>query len=489
MVAQVHGFLGGAGAICYALGSFLEATLANAPQSEKLERGLGLKEATALNMIDMVGIGPFVVIPLVIKAMGGPQCLLAWLAGALLALLDGFVWAELGAAMPQAGGSYVFLREAYGPGRWGRLMSFLFVWQTLIQAPLVMASGAIGFAQYFSYLYPRMGRFGEAMMKLGPYGQKAVSGGVILILIFLLYRRISTIGKISLLLWAGVMGTIVWLIWGGLTHFDAKLAFTYPAGAWDLSWVFFAGLGAATVNTIYTYWGYYNVCHLGGEIKQPERNIPRGIFFSILGIAALYLAMQTSILGVLPWRQAAESPFVVSAFFERLYGSGAASLATLLILWVAFASLFSVILGYSRVPYAAAVDGNFFSVFGRVHPTKHFPHISLLTLGAAGILFSLLFRLSDVIKAILAMRLLVQFIGQAVGVMILRRRWPPARLPFKMWLYPLPAVATIFGWAALFAATGRKFALGGLSVIALGTLVFFLQARYRREWPFAEVAR
>lgn len=446
-------------------------------QPQKLERGLGLKEATALNMIDMVGIGPFVVVPLVIKEMGGPQCMLAWLAGALLAALDGFVWAELGAAMPQAGGSYVFLREAYGPGRWGRLMSFLFVWQTLIQAPLVMASGAIGFAQYASYLFP-----------LGQYAQKGVSGALIVVLVFLLYRRITTVGKISLLLWAGVLGTMVWLIWGGVTHFDARLAFDYPAGAWDFSWVFFVGLGGATVNTIYTYWGYYNVCHLGAEIRSPERNIPRGIFLSIAGIAALYLAMQTSILGVLPWREAQESPFIVSAFVEKLYGSGSASVATVLILWIAFASLFSVILGYSRVPYAAAVDGNFFSAFGRVHPTKHFPHVSLLTLGAAGLVFSLLFRLSDVIKAILAMRLLVQFIGQAVGVMALRRRWPPERLPFKMWLYPLPAVVTIFGWGALFLATGRKFVLGGLLVIFLGAAVFFLQARYRRQWPFAGAA-
>lgn len=448
--------------------------MADQLQPEKLERGLGLKEATALNMIDMVGIGPFVVVPLVIQAMGGPQCLLAWVAGALLAALDGFVWSELGAAMPHAGGSYVFLREVYGPGRWGRLMSFLFVWQTLIQAPLVMASGAIGFAQYFSYLVP-----------LGRYQQKAVSGALIILLVLLLYRRITTIGKISLLLWVGVVGTLLWLIWGGVTHFDARLAFSYPAGAWDLSWVFFAGLGAATVNTIYTYWGYYNVCHLGAEIREPERNIPRGIFLSIGGIAVLYLAMQTSILGVLPWRQAQESPFIVSAFFERLYGGAAANVATVLILWIAFASLFSVILGYSRVPYAAALDGNFFSVFARVHPSKHFPHISLLTLGAAGFVFSLLFRLSDVIKAILAMRLLVQFIGQAVGVMVLRRRWPLARLPFKMWLYPLPALVTILGWAGLFAATGKRFVLGGLLMILLGAAVYLLQARLRREWPFA----
>lgn len=444
---------------------------------EKLERGLGLKEATALNMIDMVGIGPFVTISLVIQYMGGPQCLLAWVAGALLSVLDGFVWSELGAAMPQAGGSYVFLREAYGPGRWGRLMSFLFIWQTMIQAPLVVASGAIGFAQYLTYLMP-----------LGRYQQKAVSGALVIVLVFLLYRRITTVGKISLFLWAGVIATIVWLIFGGATHFDARLAFTYPAGAWDLSWLFFAGLGQATVKTIYTYLGYYNVCHLGGEVREPERNIPRSIFLSIGGIAVLYLAMQTSILGVVPWQQAQASNFIVSTFIEMLYGPFWAKVATAMILWIAFASLFSVLLGYSRVPYAAAVDGNFFSVFGRLHPTRRFPHVSLVALGAAGFVFSLLFRLSEVISAVLAMRILVQFVGQAIGVIVLRRRWPAERLPFKMWLFPLPAVLAILGWMAIFLSTGRKLTLAALGVMMLGVLAFGIRARALGEWPFAETA-
>ncbi|MBI3663874.1 MAG: APC family permease [Acidobacteria bacterium] len=423
-------------------------------------------------MIDMVGIGPFVVIPLVIKDMGGPQALLAWVVGAALCLIDGFVWAELGAAMPEAGGSYVFLREAYGAGRWGRLMSFLFVWQTLIQAPLVMASGAIGFAQYFGYL-----------VKLGAYQQKALSGGLILFLVFLLYRRITTIGKISLLLWAGVLATIIWLIWGGVTHFDAKLAFSFPEGAWDFSWVFFAGLGSATMSTVYSYWGYYNVCHLGAEIREPGENIPRAIFLSIIGIAVLYLAMQTSILGVVPWQEGQHSPFIVSMFVEKIYGTTAAKVATGLILWVAFASLFAVILGYSRVPYAAAVDGNFFQVFGRVHPTKHFPHVSLVALGTAGLVFSLLFRLGDVIKAIGAMRLVVQFVGQAIGVMVLRQRLGAERLPFRMWLYPLPALLAAVLWFALFLAT-KWFALAGAGMIALGVIVFLVRARTEEAWPF-----
>jgi fructoselysine transporter len=446
---------------------------ANAAASQ-LERGLGLKEAVALNMIEIVGIGPFVVSSMVIKAMGGPQALIAWLAGALLATLDGFVWSELGAAMPKAGGSYVFLREAYGPERWGRLMSFLFVWQTLIHGPLSMASAAIGFSEYVKYLYP-----------LNAWEARAVSGSLVILLVILLYRRIGTIGKISVLLWAGVVATMLWLIWGGLRHFDPKIAFDFPPDAFHLSSIWFAGLGAAMVSTVYSYWGYYNICHLGGEIRDPEKNIPRGIFLSIVGISLLYLAMQTGILGVVPWREAQNSPFLASLFVEKLYGPGAARVITVMVLWIALASVFSVLLGYSRVPYSAALDGNFFPVFARVHPTKHFPHISLLLLGGLAFVFSLTLKLKTAIAAILAMRLLVQFIGQAVGVILLRKRWSGERLPFKMWLYPVPAVLTMVAWAWLFWQTGpvRKW---GLLEIALGVIAFLVWTREMRQWPFAK---
>jgi amino acid transporter len=428
-------------------------------------------------MIDMVGIGPFIVIPLVIADMGGPQCLLAWAVGAIVALVDACVWAELGAAMPEAGGSYVYLREAYGPAKWGRLLSFLVIWQTIFQGPLVLASGSIGFAEYFTYLVP-----------LGKYGQKAVAGAVVITLTILLYRRITTVGKISMLLWIGVIGTVLWLITAGATHFHPELAFSYPAGAWKLNWLFFAGLGSATVPTIYSYWGYYNVCFLGGEVKQPERNIPRAIFISIIVIAILYLAMQTCVLGVVPWQEAQHSQFIVSIFFERIYGTHLAKFATLLILWIAFASLFSATLGYSRIPYAAAQDGNFFSIFGRVHPTKKFPHVSLLALCAVAFVFSLLFKLATVIAAILAMRILVQFVGQAIGIILLRRKWASERFPFKMWLYPIPAGLAIILWVALFVATGWRM-LFGVAAILAGVIVFLVRSKGLKEWPFAEATR
>jgi amino acid transporter len=438
----------------------------------QLERGLGLKEAVALNMIEIVGIGPFVVSSLVIKAMGGPQALIAWLGGALLAGLDAFVWSELGAAMPRAGGTYVFLREAYGPGRWGRLMSFLFVWQTFVQAPLSVASASIGFSRYAGYLHP-----------LTTIEAKAISGGLVLLLVVLLYRKIQTIGKISVLLWIGVVGTILWLIWGGVRHFDPKLAFDFPPGAFSLSPIWFAGLGAAMVNTVYSYWGYYNICHLGGEIRDPEKNIPRGIFLSVLGIAVLYLALQTSLLGVVPWREAQNTPFIASVFVERLYGTGAAHFVTWMVLWIALASVFSLLLGYSRVPYSAALDGNFFPVFARVHPTKKFPHVSLLILGSLAFLFSIALKLETAIAGILAMRLLVQFIGQTVGLILLHRRWPKGKFPFRMWFYPIPAVLTIIGWGWLFWQTGaaRKW---GLLEIALGISAYLIWSGVSKQWPF-----
>lgn len=456
-------------------------------ETEKLERGLGLVEATSLNMIEMVGIGPFIVIPFVIQAMHGPQCLLAWAAGAVLALFDGCIWAELGAAMPQAGGSYVFLREAYGPGRWGRLMSFLYIWQTLFQAPLVIASGALGFAEYSEYVVRKGGATGAFLMRLGPNYDRVVAASIIIAVVFLLYRRIGQIGKISIVFGAVVVGTILWLIWGGATHFNAHRVFDFSGGGGTLSWLVFAGLGHATVQTVYSYLGYYNVCNLGSEMKNPERNIPRAIFISIIGITALYLAMQMSILSVVPWREAQKSTFIVSTFVERAFGSQWATLATLLILFTALGSLFSATLGYSRVPYAAALDGNFFSVFARVHPTKRFPNVSLVALGAAAIVFSLLFSLFSVIRAILAMRCLIQFVGQAIGLVALhRRKDAKQRLPFRMWLYPLPVIVAIGGWIAIFLSTGRKPILASLAATAAGILIYLGRARFMRQWPFQE---
>ena len=454
-------------------------------ETEKLERGLGLAEATSLNVTFMVGIGPFIVIPLMVRAMGGPQSLIAWAIGAALALVDGCVWAELGAAMPQAGGSYVFLREAYGPGRWGRLMSFLYIWQTLFQGPLSIASGALGFAGYTSYLASQSSWLAGLLQHFGAHAESAIASTAVIVAVALLYRRITSIGKISVFLCVIVVGTILWLIYGGFTHFHPNLL-AVPSGGWNLSWIFLAGLGNASVQGVYSYLGYYNVCNLGGEMKDAARNIPRAIFISIVGVAILYFAMQTSILGVVPWQEAAKTGAVVSLFVERVYGTNWATAATWLILVTAFGSIFSATLGYSRIPYAAALDGNFFSVFARVHPTKRFPHVALLALGGTAIIFCMALSLGQVIRAILAMRCLVQFVGQAIGLILLHRRWKADQWPFRMWIYPVPVVLGIVGWLAIFISTGRTPMLTSLVAAAAGAGVYFLRAWYLSQWPFSD---
>jgi fructoselysine transporter len=458
-------------------------------EPETLERGLGLLEATSLNVTFMVGIGPFIVIPLVVQSMGGPQSLLAWVVGAALALMDGCIWAELGAAMPYAGGSYVFLREAYGPRRWGRMMSFLYIWQTLFQGPLSVASGAIGFAGYSSYLVGKSDWLTKLTKPFGTHAESAVAAAAVLLAVLLLYRRIATIGKISIALCVIVVGTILSLIYGGASHFNPSLALTFPPHAWNLSWIFFAGLGHASVEVVYSYLGYYNVCNLGGEMKEPAKNIPRAIFISIVGVAILYFAMQTSILGVVPWQEAAKTKAVVSLFVEKVYGPSWATVVTCLILVTAFGSIFSATLGYSRIPYAAALDGNFFSGFARVHPTKRFPHISLLALGATAIFFCLALSLGQAIRAILAMRCLIQFVGQSMGLILLHRRSKANQWPFRMWMYPLPVLVALAGWLAIFISTGRKPMLASLAAAAAGIVVFLIRSRYLRQWPFEEVAQ
>jgi amino acid transporter len=474
------------------------AALGDANDGEaQLIRGVGLWGATTLNMIDMIGVGPFITIPLIIAAMAGPQAMLGWILGALLVTCDGLVWAELGAALPGSGGSYRYLAEIYDRRKLGRLMSFLFIWQLTFSAPLSIASGSIGLAQYATYIFPWLGHetkvsvpiLGNVEINAIPVALVAIAA--VSLAVFLLYRRITLIERLGKFLWIGVMLTILWIIFAGVTHFDAKLAFDFPPDAFTPRPEFFTGLGAALLVAVYDYWGYYNVCFFGGEVKDPGRTIPRALLLSILFVAIIYIVMNISILGVIPWREfagAANTPaqrYVISSFMERLYGTKAGVVVTVLIMWTAFASVFSLLLGYSRVPYAAARDGNYFHVFARVHPRHRFPYVSLLVMGIIAALFCF-FRLADVIAALVVIRILVQFLAQIVGVIILRVRQPGLVRPFRMWLYPLPALLALAGF--IYVLISRKNFLKEIRyaavLVVVGIIIYFIRARMRGEWPF-----
>jgi basic amino acid/polyamine antiporter, APA family len=439
-----------------------------------LRRDLGLVQATALAITDMIGIGPFITIPLFLSTMGGPQAMIGWVVGAILAFCDGLVWAELGAAMPKAGGSYHYLREAFGPSGAGRWFSFLIVWQIIFSAPLSVASGSIGFANYCHYLAPQ----------LTPWEVKLLAAAIPLLLVMLLYRRIGALGKLSVVLLAGVLIGCIWIVVVGLPHLNIARLTDYPPNAFRLDWVFWAGLGHATLYALYDYFGYYNVCYLGEEIRRPEKVIPRAILFSIAVVAVLYILMSSSILSVIPWREARESTFIASAYIERLQGRWAAHAMTFLMLWIAFSSIFSLLLGYSRIPYAAAVDGNFFRVFARLHPRGNFPYVSLITMGIIASIFSL-GSLPDVIGSLVATRVLIQYLPQVIGLFVLRIRAPEMKRPFRMWLYPVPGLVSVLGWLYILGTSNPKKLYFAAAIFLIGSAAFFVRSKLRHEWPWA----
>jgi APA family basic amino acid/polyamine antiporter len=466
----------------------------------KLIRGLSLSQATTLNIIDMIGVGPFITIPLIVTAMGGPQAMLGWILGAFFAICDGLVWAELGAAMPGSGGSYRYLKEIYGPNKLGRLVSFLFIWQLSFSAPLSIASGCVGLARYAAYIWPSLDHayfartFHAGPLEISLLANRGtfVAIAVCLLALVLLYRQITTIGKLSKLLAAGVLGTIAWVIFAGLTHFDKAKAFSFPPNAFNLDERFFLGLGAAMLVAAYDYWGYYNVCFFGDEVKDPGRNIPRAIIISIVIVASIYIVMNISILGVIPWQEldaAAKSDsrfYVASTLMQHAYGDVAGKIVSILIMWTAFASVFSLLLGYSRVPYAAALDGNYFKIFSKVHQRFRFPHVSLLALGGVAILFCFL-RLADLIAALVVIRIMIQFLIQCIGVIVLRIRRPDMERPFRMWLYPIPALIAAFGFIYILVnrPNPTKELRYGLVILVVGVIIYMVRSFTRREWPFA----
>ncbi|MBS1787859.1 MAG: amino acid permease [Acidobacteria bacterium] len=450
-------------------------------ETPHLVRHFGTLQATALNMSNMIGIGPFLTIPLLMSALGGPQAMLGWLVAVLIVIPDGMVWSELGAAMPGSGGSYLYLREGFGSKTLGRLMAFLFIWQFIVSGPFEIASGYIGFAQYLNYIWPNASK-NLVVIIIGAIN------------IALLYRQITHIGKITVSLWIGTLLTTGLVILTGAMHFDAKIAFDFPPGAFKFSYGFLLGLGAASRIGVYDYLGYYDICYIGDEVKNPGRTIPRSIIISVVAVALIYVLINLSIIGVISWREfvPAEttkplSDFVVSILMERIYGRPIAIAVTLMILWTAFGSCFALLLGYSRIPFAAARDGYFFNVFGKLHPRHNFPYVSLLVIGAISIVCSF-FSLGTVIDALIALRILIQFIGQIFAVSLLRRNAPHLDRPYRIWLYPLPSLVALVGWLFIFLTLDNSIKIYSLLAMTIGVISFLLWARATYRWPFQTVA-
>jgi len=449
----------------------LAHSVADAEPSEAPRRLLGLPGAISANLLNMIGIGPFITIPLALSAMGGPQALLGWLLGAVLCMFDGFVWAELGSALPRSGGSFHYLREAFGPQRLGRLFGFLYLWQVLLTGPMSIASGTVGFAKYATYLWPALTGWEIA----------AMAAGLCLLNTVLLWRDVRSIERLSVVVSVIVIGACLWIICSGALHFDAARAFAFPPGAFTLNHGFWMGLGAATLIGVYDYGGYNNVCMLGGEVRDPQRTIPRAVLLSIPIVALLYIGLNLAILGVLPWQEAARSQAVVADFMQKLYGPLGGTTVAILILIASWGSALVVLLGYSRVPYAAAVEGEFFASFAKLHPRGGFPTLSLLFMGLASAAACFI-SLDNLIAALIVVQTLFQYTAQCFAVVMLRRQNRPG---FRMPLYPVPVIVTLIGWLYIVTTSKPFHIAAGIAMVVLGSAMFLLLAKTRNRWPFA----
>jgi amino acid transporter len=455
----------------------MKTRVPNTVEKVGLAPRVGLWGASSTNVLNMIGVGPFLTIPLALAAMGGPQAMIGWLLGAFISLCDGMVWAELGSAMPYSGGPYYYLLQAFGPRGAGQLFAFLFLWQSIILGPLSIAGGAVGFAQYSGYLFPGIGHWGGV----------AIAAAACLANMALVYRNIRSIALVSIGIAAIVIASTVWIILSGATHFHPGLVLDFPQGAFHLNRSFFFGLGAATLFAVYDYGGYYNACLIGDEVEQPKKTLPRSILFSILLVAAIYLVMNVAIIGVVPWREAMRSQAIVADFMVRIYGALAGKVVAALIVVASFGSVFAVLLGYSRIPYAAAVEGQFFSVFARLHPKGNFPYVSIVALGVCSAV-ACLFTLESLFTALIVAQTVLQFAGQCVAVMVLRQKKKEPMDSYRMPWYPLPALIALLGWIYIVATSGLRYIAFAAALLAVGVAMYLWRAQRRKQWPFPEAA-
>jgi amino acid transporter len=436
-------------------------------------------QATAINMTQMCGIGPFVTIPAMVATIGGPEAMFGWIIGAIVALADGLIWAELGAAMPGAGGTYIYLREAF-QYRTGRLMPFLFVWSAVLFIPLIMSTGIIGLVQYLGYLIPGV-TDEPGNTTLG----KIIGVGITLLIMVALFRKIGQIGKLTTVLFVVMLIAVLSTIIAAFTHFSSAQAFAFTPGAFSFGGhgTFWAGLGAGLIIAIYDYLGYNTTAYLGAEVRDPGRTIPRSIVFSILGIMSLYFLLQIGVLGAVPLDDLKSATSVASTVLEQAWGSGTAQVITALIVVAAIGSVFAGLLGGSRVPFEAARDKVFLPVFGKLHPKLKLPTAGVLTMGVITMIGSL-FTLTTIINAAVATLVIVQSLAQVAAIVVLRRRQPNLPRPYRQWLYPLPTIIALIGWVYIYISASWLSIGLSLCWILVGAIAFLIYAKAEHTWPF-----
>lgn len=472
---------------------------ADSPSAEDDRVKFSCFQASAMNTLNMFGTGPFITIPFVIASTdpAGPQALVGYALTAFACIMDATIWAELASIWPRSGGSYLYLLHLYGSETWGRLVAFLYIWQFLISSPMEIASGFVAMGQYFAYISRNTSYLHHAL----------IAAVFCSISVLILYRGVKEAGRVTNMLWIVTAVAVALTIAIGTTDFQASNLALPPHAFGKTTGSFMMSLGTACRFGLYDFTGYYDACQMAGEVVDPRKSIPRATVITCIIVAVIYFLVYLSVMGYLPWDgpdgfvnlvqgDSNEACFIMSLFTEKACGVWCGRAFTLVVMLTIFGANFAMMCGCAYLPYAAALEGHFFSQLQHRHPTR--PDVadySLLLIGGISFCFCFV-PLEALVEAMMTLMLIVQFLGNSVGLLLfhyVRKERQRRRIPWRVPLFPLPCILQIVCFGFILTTTPSYFARGerptlelAILFLCIGIASYFAWSRQRRIWPFAK---
>jgi APA family basic amino acid/polyamine antiporter len=451
---------------------------ARAAAPEELRRGLNLWDTTFLVLGLVLGGGIFLTPSSIAQAIPAPNWILAaWVVGGLLSIAGGLVYAELGAMMPQAGGMYLYIREAFGP-----LPAFLYAWL----AYFVILAGAdaavaVGFSEYLSVFFPGLGTKNVLFQLAGTpisAGQLTAVAAV-LILSATHYVGIKEGSRIQSVFTLLIVLALLWLVVGG------TLAPATPAAAPLSAPLTAAGFGIAMVAVFWCYYGWNEIAAIAGEVANPQRNIPRALIFGTGLVAFLYVGVNAVFLKAIPVAELAQTARPAELASLRLFGPGATVAIAFAVTSAALGCLSAGIAPGPRIVYALSRDGLFPKPFSRVHPRFQTPSFAIVAQAVWMSLLCLSGRY-DQLYTYATFAVILAYTATGISLFVFRRTRPGEARPYRCWGYPIVPAIFVATSALLSLNTVRqqpRETLAGLGILLLGVPVYFWMRATHRKQP------
>lgn len=452
------------------------------PTENKLVRGLSLSDAILLLAGGIIGSGIFLTAKSIAVNTRLPWLFITvWVIGVGMALLACFAFAELGAMFPQAGGQYVYMREAYGD-----TAGFLYGWMYFaVSATGTVAALGVGFATYLGQAFPVL----QVDRVVASFGLFSLTRGHVIALASIALQTLINVFGVkrgavlqNVATWAKFAAIAIFVI-GGLAlgrgswrHFHQSLS------AAPTSMSFVTSIGVALIAVFWAYDGWVYVTFVAGEVKDPQRNLPRSLIWGMILVGVVYIAINTVYVYALPMKEIAAQEAVAQTAAVSMFSGRVAPWLSMMVALSCFGAMAPCLMSGARIYYAMAEDGIFFRALARVHPRWHTPAISLVAQGVWSCILALTGKYDDLFTYVMFMTVL-SYVLTVAGLFVLRRKQPHSPRPYRCTGYPwLPALYVIFGslWAINAAIEETKATLVGTAIVALGVPFYLYWKRQKK---------